>query len=123
MDNSAMTSFYDSHTLADHSGLYQANLGSGENSTSQLLNIYSSRGKLLEMAATGSSTNNPSSLSQSNNIHKSPISNSKEVEKALDQMFRGFSFYSEPVEEQEVQRQIREYLKMKNSLKRGKANL
>ena len=97
-----MTSFYDSHTLADHSGLYQANLGSGENSTSQLLNIYSSRGKLLEMAATGSSTNNPSSLSQSNNIHKSPISNSKEVEKALDQMFRGFSFYSEPVEEQEV---------------------
>jgi hypothetical protein len=38
-------------------------------------------------------------------------------------MFRGFSFYSEPVEEQEVQRQIREYLKMKNSLKRGKANL
>jgi hypothetical protein len=33
---------------------------------------------------------------------RSPMSNSKEVDKALDYMFRGFSFYSEPVEEKEV---------------------
>lgn len=31
---------------------------------------------------------------------KSP--QSKEVDKALDHMFKGFSFYSEPVEEKEV---------------------
>jgi hypothetical protein len=28
-------------------------------------------------------------------------------------MFKGFSFYSEPVEEKEVQRQIKEYQKIK----------
>jgi hypothetical protein len=33
-------------------------------------------------------------------------------------MFKGFSFYSEPTEEKEVQRQIREYLKMKSELKK-----
>ncbi len=54
---------------------------------------------------------------------KSPKSNSKEVDMALDQMFKGFSFYSEPLEEQEVQRQIREYLKMKSQLKRNKGSV
>ena len=39
------------------------------------------------------------------------------MDKALANMFRGFSFYSEPVEEREVQRQIREYLKLKSQFK------
>lgn len=73
------------------------------------------------MAATGSTTAVPNSNNQSN-ILKSPMSNSKEVDRALDQMFKGFSFYSEPVEEQEVQRQIKEYLRMKNSLKRQRGS-
>lgn len=34
-------------------------------------------------------------------------------------MFKGFSFYSEPIEEAEVQRQIKEYLKMKHQLKKN----
>jgi hypothetical protein len=42
----------------------------------------------------------------------------QDVDKALDQIFKGFSFYSEPVEEREVQRQIREYLKMKKHFKK-----
>jgi len=33
-------------------------------------------------------------------------------------MFKGFSFYSEPIEEKEVQYQIKKYLKMKQYLKK-----
>ena len=49
--------------------------------------MYSSRGRLLEK-------NNYSQLI------KSP--KNKELDKVLDQMFKGFSFYSEPKEETEV---------------------
>jgi hypothetical protein len=47
---------------------------------------------------------------------KSP--KSRELDKALDHMFKGFSFYSDPKEETEVQRQIKEYLKMKRQFKK-----
>ncbi|CDW83472.1 UNKNOWN [Stylonychia lemnae] len=106
IDNSAMTSFYDSTTIAENSGFLQNHhSGYHENITqNNQLNIYSSRSKLLEFSANKSA------------LMKSP--RSKEVEKALDQMFRGFSFYSEPVEEKEVQRQIREYQKIKEQLKK-----
>ena len=66
--------------------------------------MYSSRSKLLEFSANKS------------NLMKSP--RTKEVEKALDQMFKGFSFYSEPIEEKEVQRQIKEYQRIKELLKK-----
>jgi hypothetical protein len=42
----------------------------------------------------------------------------QEIDKALDSIFKGFSFYSEPVEEREVQRQINEYKKMKVQFKK-----
>jgi hypothetical protein len=87
--------------------------------------MYQSRGKLLEIAANGNSgaTTAVANSQYQSNLMKSPKSNSKEVDMALDQMFKGFSFYSEPLEEQEVQRQIREYLKMKSQLKRNKGSV
>jgi len=39
------------------------------------------------------------------------------VTKALDTLFKGFSFYREPEEEKEVQRQISEYRKMRIQFK------
>jgi hypothetical protein len=93
-----MTSFYDSH-FVEHSGFFaNSNSGYYDSSTSQIANIYSSRGRLLEISNA--------------NIQKSSP-NPKELEKCLDSLFRGFSLYSEPFEECEVQRQIKEYLKMK----------
>jgi hypothetical protein len=64
------------------------------------MNIYASRGKLLEMAANGTApTTGTLNSNNQSKIMKSPLSCSKEVDRALDQMFKGFSFYSEPVEE------------------------
>ena len=74
-----------------------------------MIGISSSRTKLLESAANNNHTNSSLSI-------KSP--NYKDVDTALDHMFKGFSFYSEPLEEREVQRQIREYLKIKDQIKR-----
>jgi hypothetical protein len=88
-----MTSFYDSRTVAEHSGFLQNHYSGyyeNGNNTNQFLNIYSSRGKLLEMSSGNHSQ-----------IMKSP-GNNKDVDKALDTMFKGFSFYSEPTEEKEV---------------------
>lgn len=99
-----MTSFYDSHAYIEHSGILNNNLtnsGYYEGGPSQLSNIYSSRGRLLEVIG---NTNSKASSAQA----------TKEVETAIDTMFRGFSMYSEPFEEREIQRQISEYLKMKN---------
>jgi hypothetical protein len=77
-----MTSFYESRNIGDHSGMFP---NPNHESSNYLLNIYSSRGKLLDV----------------NTSHgaKSP---NRELDKALDQMFKGFSFYSEPTEEREV---------------------
>lgn len=104
-DNSGVTSFYDSRTIGDSSALfYNHNSGYFDSSASnQLLSLHSARGRLLER-------NNYSQLV------KSPMS--KELDRVLDQMFKGFSFYSEPKEETEVQRQIKEYLKMKRQVKK-----
>ena len=89
-----MTSFYENSKFAESSGMADM--------SAQFLNIYSSRSKLIE-------------LNQSQTA-KSP---NKDLDKALDQMFKGFSFYSEPIEEAEVQRQIKEYLKMKSQIKKN----
>lgn len=78
--------------------------GGNNDSSHYLLNMYSSRSKLLDP-----------NTSAAHQRGKSP---NKELEKALDHMFKGFSFYSEPIEESEVQRQIKEYLRMKNQLKK-----
>lgn len=74
-----MTSFYETSKFAESSGMFNPDM------SSQFLNIYSSRSKLIE-------------LNQSQTA-KSP---NKDLDKALDQMFKGFSFYSEPIEEAEV---------------------
>ena len=72
-----------------HSHAYSGYSMAGDTSTNNhFLNIYQSRGKLLEQ-------------SQIQVAMKSP---KRELDKALDSIFKGFSFYSEPVEEREVQR-------------------
>ena len=86
-----MTSLYESRTMGDQSGMFPNTIngfsGANNESSNYLLNIYSSRGKLHDI-----------NTSYGN---KSP---NRELDKALDQMFKGFSFYSEPTEEREVQR-------------------
>lgn len=93
-----MTSFYENSKFGEQSGLFTS---PAADMSSQFLNIYSSRSKLIEM--------------NQSQTAKSP---SKDLDKALTQMFKGFSFYSEPIEEAEVQRQIKEYMKMKSHLKK-----
>ena len=68
----------------DNSGFGQHNFSGyyhGE-TANVMLNIYSSRSKILEQ-----------------NLMSQAISPKKEIDKALDHIFKGFSFYSEPIEE------------------------
>ena len=59
-------------------------------------NMYSSRSKFIEL---------------NSSHYKSPS-------KDMNHCFKGFSFYSEPKEEIEVQRQIKEYLRLKTLYKK-----